>query len=143
MTRLIVVAHRPLASALGEVARHAFPDALDQVRWVDVAPDWSLERTEAEVASTYAELVGDGDDGVLLLTDVPGATPANAAQRAAHGRHARVLAGVSVPMLWRALCYREEPLPALLDRAREGAARGVCECVAESRPEPGCGPVAR
>jgi PTS system mannose-specific IIA component len=35
----------------------------------------------------------------------------------ADGVHARVVAGVNVPMLWRTLCYRHEALDVLVERA--------------------------
>ena len=37
------------------------------------------------------------------------------------------MAGVNIPMLWRTLCYRHEPLQALKQRALEGAQRGVID----------------
>jgi mannose PTS system EIIA component len=70
----------------------------------------------------------------LILTDVFGATPCNAAQRLADGVHVRVVAGVNVPMLWRTLCYADEPLDALVARAMAGATQGVIQASA-SRPQ--------
>ena len=70
----------------------------------------------------------------LIFTDVFGATPCNVAQRLADGLHVKVIAGVNVPMLWRSLCYADEPLDALVARAVAGAAQGVMQ-VATSRPQ--------
>lgn len=64
--------------------------------------------------------------GVLVLTDLQGASPANRAQRSAaapSGR--RIVAGLNLPMLLRVLNYRAEPLDALTRIAVEGGARGV------------------
>ena len=64
--------------------------------------------------------------GVLVLTDLQGASPANRAQRADPGTGAqRVVAGVNLPMLLRVLNYRAEPLDALARIAVEGGMRGV------------------
>ena len=60
----------------------------------------------------------------LILTDVFGATPCNVAQRLADGVQVKVVAGVNVPMLWRTLCYADEPLDALVARALAGAHAG-------------------
>jgi PTS system ascorbate-specific IIA component len=62
---------------------------------------------------------------MLILVDVFGATPCNAALASADGVHQRVVAGVNVPMLWRTLCYAEQPLDDLVNRAVAGAAQGV------------------
>ena len=67
-------------------------------------------------------LVGDqADHGLLVLTDIFGATPANVAQKLVQGTAARLISGVNLPMLYRAVCYREEGLEALVARAISGS----------------------
>ena len=70
---------------------------------------------------------------LLIFTDVFGATPCNIAQRLADGVRVKVVTGVNVPMLWRTLCYADEPLDAVVARAIAGATQGVMQ-VATSRP---------
>jgi PTS system mannose-specific IIA component len=63
---------------------------------------------------------------VLVLTDIYGATPSNIASRLLVPQRVEGLAGVNLPMLIRALTYREEgDLPDLLDKALSGAVEGV------------------
>jgi len=62
---------------------------------------------------------------VLILTDMLGATPANIASCLAAQPSVRVLAGVNLPMLVRAVCYRTTPLDLLVEKALAGAANGV------------------
>ena len=66
-----------------------------------------------------------------MLADTAGATPCNAACRllAATGTSARVrlLGGVNLPMLLRALCYQHEALEQLVARALEGGRRAIVE----------------
>jgi mannose PTS system EIIA component len=131
MARLLVVAHAPLASALAQVAAHTFPDCAACLVTLDVTPDMGPE----EVVARARALLPAGDvQETLILTDVFGATPCNAAQRLADGVHTRVVTGVNVPMLWRALCYVQEPLEALVARALAGATQGVMQAGA-SRPQ--------
>jgi mannose PTS system EIIA component len=122
MTALLIVAHAPLASALLTVARHVYADCSHALAAVDVQPGSTLEDVEASIR---AALDGLAAQEVLVLTDVFGATPCNAALAVADGRRMRVVAGVNVPMLWRTLCYADAPLDDLLDRALAGAAQGV------------------
>lgn len=131
MARLLIIAHAPLASALAEVAAHTFPDCAAQVRALDVPPNMTPEEVQARAA---ALLPAAGTQDTLILTDVFGATPCNAAQRLADGVHIRVVAGVNVPMLWRTLCYFNEPVDALVARAMIGATQGVMQAGA-SRPQ--------
>ena len=75
-----------------------------------------------------------------MLVDVFGATPCNAALRLADPATVRVVAGVNVPMMWRALCYADEPLDALVARAVTGASQGVMPLaahkpMAQQRPD--------
>ncbi|MDO9159147.1 MAG: PTS fructose transporter subunit IIA, partial [Burkholderiaceae bacterium] len=54
-----------------------------------------------------------------------GATPCNVAQRLVEGAAARLVSGVSLPMLLRAVTYRHEPLDMLVSRAMAGGAQGI------------------
>jgi len=129
MTHLIVLAHAPLASALREVAVHAFPECGPTLSCIDVQPDQGLDKVERELRQATA-----GRAPVLVLCDVFGATPCNAALRVVDGVRVRAVAGVNVSMLWRVLCYAAEPLEALVTRAVDGAAQGIMQ-VGASRPQ--------
>lgn len=107
MAQVFIIAHAPLASALKSVAEHAFPDAAASVAALDVTPGMSPD----EIESRARVLLGASAEGeLLILTDAFGATPCNVAQRLATGSRVKVVTGVNVPMLWRALCYVAEPL---------------------------------
>ena len=69
---------------------------------------------------------------MLILADVLGATPCNVAQRLLTDERMRLLAGVNLPMLLRALTYRAEPLPVMAERALAGGAQGVVAVAAPS-----------
>lgn len=122
MTKLVLVAHAPLATALKTVAAHVFPEAALAIEAVDIGPD----DTPDEVEAGLRQRIGDAD--ALLLCDALGATPYNAAQRlravGGEGR-IRVVSGVNVPMLWRVLCFATEPLDRLAKRALDGGVKGI------------------
>ena len=67
----------------------------------------------------------DSGDGVLLLTDICGATPANLARQLLVPGRVEGLAGVSLPMLLRALTYRDKDMATLLAKAVAGGRDGV------------------
>ncbi|HET9976343.1 MAG TPA: PTS fructose transporter subunit IIA [Burkholderiaceae bacterium] len=131
MASLLIVAHAPLASAMKAVAGHAFPELDATMLALDVGAGDAPEQVEARVR---ALLAASPEPEVLILTDVFGATPCNAALRVADGQRSRVVAGLNVPMLWRALCYRAEALDSLVARAVGGATQGVMQ-VAIARPQ--------
>ncbi len=131
MTGLFIIAHAPLASALREAALHTYPEAARAVAVYDVPAAATADAALAEAAATLAAL---GAAETLILTDVFGATPCNIARQLAEQPGVRVVAGVNVPMLWRALNYRQKPLDEMVALALAGAAQGVMP-VAVTRPQ--------
>jgi PTS system mannose-specific IIA component len=124
---IVVIAHQPLASAFEQSARHVFsrdPRCAEfRLRALDVEPDADLTLLDQRVRALLAEV--DEGHGVLVLTDVLGATPANVAARMARPGQVEVIAGVNLPMLLRALCYCDCPLEALAEKAIAGGTRGI------------------
>ncbi|MDP2794901.1 MAG: PTS fructose transporter subunit IIA [Sulfurisoma sp.] len=67
----------------------------------------------------------DTGEGVLILTDVYGATPANLALKLLEPGRVEALAGVNLPMLLRALTYREKDIATLIAKSIAGGRDGV------------------
>lgn len=128
MNHIFLIAHAPLAHALRQCALHVFPDSGERVLALDVQPNESPEVT-LESARILLEHV-HGSRGVLVLTDVFGATPSNVVQTLVQepgedGLELRALAGVNLPMLLRAVTYAALPLPDMLERAMSGGSQGI------------------
>jgi mannose PTS system EIIA component len=136
MTALLIIAHAPLATALRQVAAHVFPDRASVVAALDV----TASMTPEQACDQASALLTGGD--TLVLTDVFGATPCNVALRLAERQRVRVVTGVNVPMLWRTLCYSDEPLDALVARALAGATQGVMQAH-PTRPQQQARPAAQ
>ena len=130
MAGLLIIAHAPLASSLRAVVAHVFPNDTG-IEAIDVASDTSPEQIEKVAWEAMARIA---DPEVLVLTDVFGATPCNAAMRLADGVRVRVVVGVNVPMLWRAVAHRRNPLLAVAERAVSGAVQGIMQ-LAPTRPQ--------
>ena len=67
----------------------------------------------------------DKGEGVLILTDIFGATPANIALKLLEPGRIEGVAGVNLPMLLRALTYREKGMETLLAKAVGGGRDGI------------------
>lgn len=128
---ILIIAHAPLASALRACVQHVFPEVASAVGVVDVQPNTPTEETLAAARIALA-LLGQAD--ALILTDMFGATPCNLAQKLADGIHTRLIAGVNLPMLLRAVTYRTEPLDVMASRALMGGTQGVMQ-VAVTAPQ--------
>lgn len=131
MNHILLIAHAPLASALRACALHVFPDCGPVVAALDVQPNTPPEETLAQARVLLGQR---GAAGVLLLTDIFGATPSNIARELTDGVSSRLLTGVNLPMLLRAITYRHERLEALVARALAGGAQGVMQ-VAVTAPQ--------
>ena len=127
MAVIFVVAHVPLASALDACVRHVL--GLDpQLHLFDIQPDECASQSSPRLAA--AVLAADQGDGILMLTDLPGATPSNIAVAAsglarAQGVSCRVLGGVNASMLLKAINYRNAALDVVMDKALAGATQAV------------------
>lgn len=122
--RVVVVAHAPLASALRAVALHVHQECAGDVVAVDVDAGWDGQQAWQALVDAVAP---QSLQPTLFLVDVLGATPANTVSRLAlqMGGNAAVVHGVNVPMLWRTLAYRHEPLSTLVHRALKGGSMGI------------------
>ncbi|MBX6317980.1 PTS mannose transporter subunit IIA [Pigmentiphaga sp.] len=134
MAGIVIVAHEPLASSLLSCASHIFGE-LSGVQVYDAGADEDPDHMYRAVLERIQALSGEG--GVLVLTDVVGATPSNQTHRAAReaarlGTPTTVLAGVNIPMLLRTLPYRHLSLEDLAQRALSGGAQGVLRVEGDS-----------
>ncbi len=126
MNHILIIAHAPLASALRACALHVFPDSGDAVSALDVSPNMP----PAESVAQARVMMQQHGANTLLLTDVFGATPSNIAKQLTNGITSRLLTGVNLPMLLRAVTYRHESLDVLVQRALAGGSQGVMQVAA-------------
>lgn len=141
MAGILIIAHAPLATALRECIAHIYGGCPARIGALDVLPDSDPVEVVARASAEIERL--REDNGALVLTDMFGATPSNIAARLATVPQVRVLAGVNLPMLVRAVCYRTTPLDMLVEKALAGASKGI-QAIGPSMPAPaqecGCAP---
>ncbi|MFM9972666.1 MAG: PTS sugar transporter subunit IIA [Burkholderiales bacterium] len=123
MIGILLVTHGELGEALINAAVHVIGKPIPQVRALSVAasdtPDMLLARAKALLAELQL------GDGVLVLSDICGGTPCNVVTRLISPGNVEAISGVSLPMLVRALTYRDKSLAQVVDKALSGGAEGV------------------
>ena len=104
MISVLVIAHEPLATALIHCTRHVYGRLPSQVAALDVIPDEDPD-IALRSARDLAARINDGS-GLVVLTDLYGATPARVAVQLAEPLRVMVFHGVNLPLLLKLLNYR-------------------------------------
>ncbi|MEW5789266.1 MAG: PTS fructose transporter subunit IIA [Pseudomonadota bacterium] len=130
MIALLIVAHGNLGDSLIQCAGHVLgkrPEALENL-------DLSACQDPAEMLVQARQALArmDQGDGVLILTDVYGATPCNTVCKILQGHQIEAVAGVNLPMLLKALTYRDQGMDILLQKAVAGGQAGIFNIQSES-----------
>ena len=123
MIGILVVSHGAFGESLIHSASHVLgkrPLYLRQLG-VTVHDDPEAIQPVAEELVRYL----DRGAGVLVLADIYGATPSNIATRLLRPGRVEGIAGVNLPMLIRALNYRDQPLADVVQKALDGGAEGI------------------
>lgn len=119
---LLLVTHPGIAGALLQQARQIIGDEMAGVAALEVAESRSVAGRQLTGALERA----DQGAGVLIMTDLPGATPANLAVSTC-GAGCRVVSGVNLAMLIRAWNYRDRPIAELTALAVDGGRKAILE----------------
>jgi mannose PTS system EIIA component len=128
MVGLLIVAHGVFGESLIENVTHVLGRRPERIAHVRVDAHDTPEQVSAKVERALTAL--DDGSGVLVLSDICGATPCNVATgRLGHG--VEMVAGASLPMLLRALSYRDQPLERVVEKAIAGGREGVMRIAGE------------
>jgi PTS system ascorbate-specific IIA component len=123
MVGILIIAHGTFGEALIGAVSHVLGKRPPHVQQIGIRVRDDPEATLRQARELVREL--NQGAGVLVLTDILGATPSNIAAKLAAPGAVEVVAGVNLPMLVRALTYRNEPLAAVVVKAISGGRDGV------------------
>jgi len=123
MIGLFLLTHSSYGESLIQCACHVLNHRPRQIVQLGVAAQ-DDPQDALPLARELLKLVDSGE-GVLILTDIYGATPANVALKLLVPGRIEGIAGANLPMLLRALTYREKGMKTLLTKAIGGGRDGV------------------
>jgi PTS system ascorbate-specific IIA component len=123
MVGILLMTHAPLGQAFIAAVAHVFRAPVAHFEAIDVNAD--QDTNEINVLAKEAIKRLDDGDGVLVITDVKGGTPSNCCNCLASPGHVEVIAGISLPMLLRAITYRQDTLDVVVEMALAGAQNGA------------------
>jgi PTS system ascorbate-specific IIA component len=120
---LFLITHTSYGESLIQCACHVLNRRPPQIVQLGIAAqDDPLD--VLPLAQNLLQLVDSGE-GVLVMTDIYGATPANIAMKLLEPGRVEGIAGANLPMLLRALTYRDKDMETLLARATTGGRDGI------------------
>ena len=120
---ILIVSHGLLGQAMLDISVKTLSVCPLATRVLGVPLDDDPDALTHRARKMVTEL--NSGDGVLVLTDLCGATPANIACRLSHLDDVMVVAGLNLPMLIRVLNYPELSLAEMAERAVEGGRQGI------------------
>ena len=123
MVGILLITHAPLGTAFITTASHMFSGQQERVEAIDVIADQDPCEINALAMAAIARL--DDGSGVLVMTDVMGGTPSNCCHVLTMAGRVEVIAGVNLPMLLRAITYRDNDLDTVVEKALSGAKTGA------------------
>jgi PTS system mannose-specific IIA component len=123
MVGILIVSHGAFGESLIHSASHVLGKRPLFLRQLGVTVHDDPEAI-IPVAEDLIRFLDQGQ-GVLVLTDIYGATPSNIAAKLLKPGRVEGIAGVNLPMLIRALTYRGEPLEAVIEKALSGSTEGI------------------
>lgn len=134
---ICIISHEPLASAMKTAAMHIFSmtgdSAAEHIEAYDVPSEIDASEGIAEAQKRIQKLL-EHHDGVIVFTDILGATPANIAHQLLSDARVCVISGASLPAVVAALNAPEgAPLAQIMTLAEAAARAGLSSLT--GRPE--------
>ena len=123
MIGILIIAHGSLGESLIGCVSHVLGKEPMQVKSLAVGSSDDPSDLLPEAQRLIKSL--DTGDGVLVLSDMYGATPCNLVLKLLQPDHVEGVAGVNLPMLVRVLNYRDAGIKKCLEKATSGGRDGV------------------
>lgn len=130
MIGILIIAHGSLGESLIECATHVMGEQPQLLKHLPIEHCDEPTAKLNEAKAIIAEL--NQGNGVLVLSDMYGATPCNIVAKLTETNNVIGIAGINLPMLVRALTYRNGDIQKLAEKAISGGREGVVQFDSET-----------
>lgn len=126
MTGILIITHNNIGDEMLKSAEMIVGKCIPSVYSIGIPgtlkPD-ELGQYADQIKSAIDSL--EEGEGVLILTDIIGATPSNLANYFASDHNVKIISGLNLPMLIRIINYADQPLELLAETGIVGANKGI------------------
>lgn len=120
---IVIVTHGDTGQSLLDDAEFILGQSLAGIRFIPFRQSRVHTTGDLEVRQAIEET--DSGQGVLILTDLVGASPSNLVKGLLSKHHAMLVTGINLAMLIRVWNYRDAALESLANKAVKGGTRGI------------------
>lgn len=126
MVGVLIITHNQLGVSMLETAESMMGKSLSRVKCISIPGNLTPDKLGlyADRIKTTIEQLDQGP-GVLIITDMIGATPDNLAHYFAAEKNVKIISGLNLPMLVRVINYSDQPLELLAKIGIVGANKGI------------------
>lgn len=139
MIGLLIITHEAIGEAYRSLAQHFFlGETPKNIRILGVAPHEDHDHIIERACAMVDEL--DCNGGVLIMTDIFGATPCNAARQLVESGKTAMLTGLNAPMMIKAANHAQEAgdLAAFTQAVKQAAINGIIDITAPPEGDSVC-----
>lgn len=127
---LFFITHSGIASNLLNIGESIIKQPGSNLSYHEVQMDDNIDTAISNIENKLSKL--ELDDGIIFISDIYGSTPSNIAQKIASKYQSHLICGVNLPMVIRLLNYREENQESLIEKALDGACKGIQHSVPQT-----------
>lgn len=127
---LLLVSHEGIASNLLETAASIVNNKPVNMAYVEVPMDAPIETMRQNIQEKLDQF--DQSNEVLILTDIYGGTPSNLASCFISNENTKLVSGLNLAMIIKAINYRSLPLTELVERIIQGGRQSIAQHTDES-----------
>lgn len=124
MVSIFIISHAEIANSFAYCLEHIMNKRMDNLVILPVkkseSPDVILARAQDIIEHQLKTA-----SGVLILSDIFGATPSNIASKLVQKGKVELITGLNLPMLIRAISYTGSSLEECVNRSLDGGSSGI------------------
>ena len=125
MVAFLLVTHGEIGKSLSESAYQVFNKKLKKINYVSVNPLDNIKDIK-RLINQQIKLI-DIKDGLIIFTDIIGATPSNVLKEFSSKLNLKIISGVNLAMLIQAITSKETDLNKIAQECQESAIENIIE----------------